>query len=336
MSKPVYLVVSLDVEEEGLFTGSYPQYGVTVTNTSALRRLAPLLALGIKPTLFCAYPVLTDARSCHIIKELRDEAGAEIAAHLHHWNTPPITTGTIDPLSRVPSRDLPDDVFQAKLENVLANASKLNGAPVTSFRMGRWDLHKKHFPLLARAGILTDASVRPLHGTCEKSRTPDHFAATATPYWVPTQYGHIFEVPLTVTPLVSAIRPLLDTFRHGNGCLGTFARYLASTTNYWGALALLPVYHPLWAMKAITRYYLASGGNVLSLTWHSSEMQEGATPHLPTEAHVRTFLKKITVYMRWLMRHYEVHCLTMSELRNSLGHCARSLTATQGDWTVAP
>lgn len=335
MSRPVYLVVSLDVEEEGLFTGYYAQSGVTVTNTAALTRLAPLLALKIKPTLFCAYPVLADCASRSILKSLRDNAGAEIAAHLHHWNTPPLATETKAVLTRVPAKELSDELFSAKLNSVLMMARDFIDTPVTSFRMGRWDLHRSRFPLLARAGILTDASVRPLHGNSAKTQSPDHFAAPSTPYWVPTASGHIFEVPLTVTPLFSAIPSLLNARRRGKGILAQCARYLASTTNYWGALALLPVYHPLWAMQAITAYYLACGGQVLSLTWHSSEMQPGATPHLPTESHVHKLLAKLTAYLVWLFRHYDVHSLTMNELRNTLGPSAKVLTASEGDWTLS-
>ena len=334
MSRSLYLVVSLDVEEEGLFTGSYAQSGVSVKNTQALTRLAPLLARKIKPTLFCAYPVLADAPARSLLQTLHDK-GCEIAAHLHHWNTPPFERETESVLTRVPAGELSDELFAAKLASVLELARSCTSSPVTSFRMGRWDLHRSRFPLLARAGLLTDASVRPLHGRASQSPSPDHFAAPSDPYWIPTKAGHIFEVPLTVMPLIPAIRPLLTSCRKAKGPLGRLATFLASTTNYWGALALLPVYHPLWAMQAITAYYLACGGQVLSLTWHSSEMQPGATPHLPTEAHVQKLLTRITNYLDWLLRRYDVHSLTMNELRNTLGPKVSVQTAAEGDWTVS-
>ena len=58
--QPLYLVVSLDVEEEGLFGGQYARRGFSTRNTASLKDLAPLCGMGIRPTLFCAHSVLTD------------------------------------------------------------------------------------------------------------------------------------------------------------------------------------------------------------------------------------------------------------------------------------
>jgi hypothetical protein len=86
---------------------------------------------------------------------------------------------------------------------------------------------------------------------------------------------------------------------------------------HWGALALLPVYHPLWAMKAVTKRHLARGGRVLSLTWHSSEMMPGATPHMPDTSAVERFLGKIRNYLYWLTGWTSVHGRTFDELRQA-------------------
>ena len=100
----------------------------------------------------------------------------------------------------------------------------------------------------------------------------------------------------------------------------------------WGALSLLPVYHPLWAMCAITKLYAARGGRVLSLTWHSSEMMPGCTPHLPDPTSVKKFTSKVGDWLNWLHRNYSVRCLTMGELRREMGPTAPLLTGN-GDWT---
>jgi hypothetical protein len=82
-------------------------------------------------------------------------------------------------------------------------------------------------------------------------------------------------------------------------------------------LALLPVYHPLWVMKAVTRRCLAQGSRVLSLTWHSSEMMPGATPHLPDAPAVERFLGKIRKYLRWLTGWTSVQGRTLDALRQT-------------------
>ena len=330
--QPLYLVVSLDVEEEGLFGGHYARRACTTRNTESLRRLEPLCRLGVRPTLFCAHSVLTDAPSRETLACLRDEHGAEIGAHLHHWNTPPLTEdGTDaalpDTAERVPAAAVPEALFAAKLASLTKAAQALGAAP-TSFRMGRWDLHRKHWPLLAEAGFLCDASVRPLHSVTSPLAGPDHFDAPASPYWVPVNNGKIFEVPLTVTPLLPALPRLLHRLPPQIGAS------VRSGFKSWGALALLPVYHPLWAMRAVTSLYAARGGRVLSLTWHSSEMMPGGAPHMPDAAAVQKLMDKIIAWIAWLRGRYAVHCVTMDELRQELGPTAPTLGG-RGDWTCS-
>ena len=322
-AQDVFLAVSLDVEEEGLFGGTYQCRGAGVRNVAELVRLDGLCRRGIRPTLFCAHSVFADAEACHTLERMRDTCGAEIGAHLHHWNTPPLPRD--DTLSRVPSAAVPQEAMAAKLDSLFAAARQFQGAPVTSFRMGRWDLHRQHWPLLAEAGVKVDASVRPLHGRTPGGN-PDHFSAPANPYWVDAGTQRIFEVPLTVTPLVPCLRSLL------NGP----ARALQSSFHMWGALALLPVYHPLWAMKAITSLYLARGGKVLSLTWHSSEMMPGGAPHIPDEQAVARLLHKIDAYVRWLQQGWNVRCCTMEQAREALGPEAPSPAGDNAcDWMCA-
>lgn len=154
----LYLVVSLDVEEEGLFGGRYARRAPRVTNTAQLSRLAPLLERGVRPTLFCAHSVLTDPASRAILARLRDMSGAEIGAHLHHWNTPPLDLDShaggqsdmADVTNSVPAASVPAALMAAKLGTLFRVGEDFQGAPLTSFRMGRWDLHRAHWPLLAR------------------------------------------------------------------------------------------------------------------------------------------------------------------------------------------
>ena len=327
MGKPsLFLAVSLDVEEEGLFSNQYDVLNVGVSNTAALERLIPFLNMGIRPTLFCAYSVLKDPSSRAILTKLK-ESGCEIGAHLHHWNTPPLSTNQAS-LSSVPASAVDDEIFAEKLAAVLELGASLANQAITSFRMGRWDLHQNRFPILARLGIRTDASVRPLHGKKWKSSEPDHFTAPREPYFVPTEYGNIFEVPLTVTPILQCLPKLIDKLPNKK-----ISNFLKATMHYWGALAMLPVYHPLFAMTTITTLAVARGLDVLVLTWHSSEMMPGATPHLPSSASVEQLLTKIKKYLIWLNQHYTVTSVTMEELRQ---HYAAKATVRQSayDWST--
>jgi len=113
---------------------------------------------------------------------------------------------------------------------------------------------------------------------------------------------------------------------------------LASSVQTWGALALLPVYHPLWVMQVLTKRYLARGGRVLSLAWHSSEMMPGATPHLSDAAAVERFLEKIRRYLRWLTGRAVVQGRTFDGLRQTwnpeyaVPHAGGTDASCGGDW----
>lgn len=306
MSEQLTVVVSVDVEEEGLFCGRYRCMGIELNNIRHLVRLKPFFERGIKPCLFCAYPVFTDLESCRILEKIL--ANVEIGAHLHHWNTPPIAQNIPDSgeLLSVPARQVPIQCLDAKIEHLMRVAHGFLGEPVTSFRMGRWDLHAAILPLLQKYGILIDASVRPLHSHIHKDQGPDHFDAPSDPYWIPLAAGNLLEVPLTVAPLLAPLSHIPARFG--------WSRRLRTSLKRWGALALLPANHPLWLMRLTTNLHVNRGGRVISLTWHSSEMMPGGTPHLADKSAVDKFLQKIGLYLDWLDANFKVRYMALSDL----------------------
>lgn len=158
---PLAVVVSLDVEEEGLFSGSYPRQGAGLTNIPLLRRLEFFPAtFGLPLTLLCDYPVLTHAPSLAVLDGLLGRVGGELGAHLHPWNTPPFPE--LPWPEPVPTSVMPLDTFRAKLESLQASARAFSGRPAVSFRMGRWNLFRRAMAVLPEVGIEVDSSVAPL------------------------------------------------------------------------------------------------------------------------------------------------------------------------------
>lgn len=326
--KRVTVTLALDVEEEGLFSGKYRRLGSTVRNIASLEALKPFLERGVRPTLFCAWPVFQDREARKILDELRGRYPLEIGAHLHFWNTPPLVEGPclrIEPVyDKVPSVRVNPAIMKAKLLKLMEAANDFNSAQTTSFRMGRWDLHRIHWPMLMSCGIKCDASVRPLHSGWQAD-IPDHFDAPQDPYILRNQYGSIFEVPLTVASWLPFIKQLKNDKR--------FPSLLKAGFQHWGALPLLSIEYPLPLLKLVSLLHIGGGGKNLSLTWHSSEMMPGGAPHMPHARKVGKFLKKMRAYFSWLERRYDVSYETMQSLMLKTRASAPCIEERNGDWT---
>ena len=324
----LYVIVSLDVEEEGLFSGNYAARGCGVRNVALLPRLAPLTHdLGFPLTLFCAHTVFSSPEARPHLAWMRDHCRAEIAAHLHHWSTPPLTDGEdSDDSSQkdgppVRTDKMPRQLLRRRLRTLLDAGRDFQGAPLTSFRMGRWDLKASVRPLLAEEGITFDSSVCPLRVF---SGGPDHFLAPTEPYW-PEDCPGLLESPVTQVALL----PPLARLWYGL----TRRKALVDSFHFWGALSPNPVWHSPAVMRAATRLLVRRGGRVLSLFWHSSEMLPGGSPNIPDQAAADALYQKTFNYLRWLCENYNVMGLTAAQLREmapSLHFGQRP--AGKGDW----
>lgn len=304
MREKLHVCISLDVEEEGLFTGAYASHNVTVNNVALLPRLEPIsLQQGFPLTLFCAYSVFSDPAACETAIWMHERCGAEIAAHLHNWSTPPWSAeNTSGPPLR--THRLDPQLLRQRLASLLAEGRAKTGQPLTSFRMGRWDLKKEILPLLIEAGITVDSSICPLRSF---RNGPDHFLAPASPYFAETGSGTILEVPLTQVPLSRSLA------RIWHGLLGKYPSWLDSF-HFFAALSANPVWHSETVMKAATRLHYQRGGRLLNLFWHSSEMMAGASPNVPDEAAASRLLAKITSFCAWLRKEFPVEAITACQI----------------------
>lgn len=310
--QPIRVIVSLDVEEEGLFSGRYATQDCKVENVNLLPKLAPLSHdLGFPLTLLCAYTVLTSVKACKVLAHMRDAAGAEIGAHLHHWSTPPRDPhGQDGPPERSDAMD--QDLLRQRLRSLLNVGRDFQGTPLTSFRMGRWDLKARVRPMLAEEGILVDSSVSPLRAF---ANGPDHFLAPTDPYWVPCPDScKLLEVPITQVAWLPALARAW--YAMGKALPATMRPKVIDSFKFFGAMSANPVWHSLPVMRAATRTHIARGGKVISLFWHSSEMLAGASPNTPNQAAAEALLAKIHTYLVWLRDSYDVQGVTLSSLYN--------------------
>ncbi len=300
----LYVCISLDVEEEGLFSGSYASKNLSVDNVAHLPRLAPLYQdLGFAVTLFCAHSVFADENAAKTILWMRDHCGCEIAGHLHHWSTPPADNAPYATSPPVRTHILPQQLLKQRLNTLLTAGREIIGHPITSFRMGRWDLKNILFPMLANSGIKVDSSVCPLRVF---PNGPNHFLAPADPYWVAINADmRILEAPVTQIPLIKQLAKLWHVYAPGK-----YVDYF----HFFGALSANPLWHGPLARRVATLLHTQRGGMILNFFWHSSEMMPQGSPHIRDQKAADKLLASIFSFCKWLRSTFDVHPVTATQL----------------------
>ena len=332
-SQPLAVVVSLDVEEEGLFSGSYPRCGAGLTNIPHLERLEFLpREFGLPLTCLCDYPVLRHGPSLAVLEGLLARLGGELGAHLHPWNTPPFPEMPWpEPVS---TAVMPLDVFRAKLESLQDAVAAFCGRRATSFRMGRWNLFRRAMAVLPEAGFTVDSSVAPLRHV---RGGPDHFLAPADPYWLrPAGPAgpRLLEAPTTQVPLAPGSPAFFAALSDRLGSRGRDAvrAFFMKTLT----LGVNPVWMPEATMRLAVRAHVRRGGRAVTLFWHSSELLPGASPHFPDKAAVDGFLAKVRRFAGWLRRTFDVRGTTLGALAGPDFSWPDRSSATRrrstGDW----
>ena len=311
-SKRLNVALTIDVEEDGLFTGVYSSETACVSNVRHLWRLDPLIRdYGIKPTLLTSYQVAENAECRQILHKLKNRWAGEIGAHLHHWNTDPKVELTHRP--PVPSELIPVEVLRAKTENLLEALTTISGERSTSFRMGRFNLGPKMFSVLEETGFRVDSSIEPLRS---EYGGPDHIVAQSDPYYPDsrdprkTGFSKILEVPITINPIISKIDVLVEKARTA-GLLRTdeLLRLVSSLVS----IPAQPAWLGLRAAKFAVTLHTLKGGRFLTIFFHSSELAPGLNPLHPDEDSVQRFLKKLRRFFMWLTEKYDVGFITLAE-----------------------
>ena len=306
------LLVTIDVEEEGLFSGKYPREESSASNVFELDVLdSVFLELNVRPTLLVSYQVANKDKSLKKIVSLKDKWKAEIGAHLHHWNTPPIVFDEVR--QPTPSELMSVDLLEAKASSLFESLSNGKSKP-TSFRMGRFNLGPKMFQVLERMGVKVDSSISPLRKSYGGA---DHLMASSDPYFPnpldPTEKGKssVLEAPVTILPIFRGVGKCLDLLSR-TGCFPEKAtEWLAMNV---ASIAIQPAWVNLNVVKTGVRLHRARGGECLTIFFHSSELVPGLNPLNPTKEAVQDFIMNLKTFIRWLQTRYEAKSYTLSEL----------------------
>jgi hypothetical protein len=242
----VLFVLSVDTEEEWDWKTEFPQYNVQVENIQAIEEFQQECnSIGIRPTYFVDYPVVNSPQSVQVLKSIDQAGQCEIGAHLHPWCNPPMTPENDEFFSHVVN--LPIDLVEQKLVNLLGKLRASFGKDISSFRTGRWGINSAVMALLIKHGITVDSSVYPYY----RNSYFNCDGAPVDPYWPDlsdplkgqsqTQQSSIFEIPVSAG------------FNHAQFNLCDKLHKLSSSR----FLSFFRVPGILWQLKLLRKIYLS-------------------------------------------------------------------------------
>jgi hypothetical protein len=314
----VVLVVSIDTEEDNWDAA---RSGITVRNIRGLaRQHAFLRRIGVRATYFTNYAVARDPSAAALLRELRDDGGVELAAHLHPWNTPPLDE-RFDARATM-LKNLRPELQRAKIEtltNALGDA--FSEAP-NAFRAGRWGIDAAGIAALIDAGYAIDSSVIPFLDWRRVADGPDHRGAPLQPYRldgrgdvrVPASEG-LLEMPASCA---FTRRPF--------GAWNQFYTIAESITAPWFPFAplmrktgvvrrigLTPETHDVRDLLAVSRCIVDAGCRYLHLFWHSPTMTPGLSPFVKDASQLDAFYDSIGRYVDELAATMPLSFATVSE-----------------------
>jgi hypothetical protein len=313
----VGLTVSIDTEEDNWTPATRD---ITTRNISQLPKLAALFErLGVRATYFTTYQAAICAESASVLRALHGSGSAEIAAHLHPWNTPPLC-GIESAVSMLLS--YPPEVQELKIARLVdALRSQLHIEPV-SFRAGRFGLGATTIPMLLRSGLHTDSSVTPLL-SWEKHGGPSFLRAPRQPYRIDagravteaSLVGDVTEVPVTVGYTRFRGESWVRIARFLGSPVARRLRLagLSSRLGLVQRVILSPETNNLREMLRLSRQMIAIGARHLHMFFHSGSLSAGLTPFARSARDVQRMYDTIEGYVHGLEEMADVTFCTTSE-----------------------
>lgn len=317
------LIVTIDTEEEGLWSGEYKSKS-TVDNIQSVPRFQDLCdRYSIRPTYLVTTPVAQEDSSIKILKRIQDEGRCEIGTHIHPWNSPPLGAESAD------SKDsflcnLDPELQHVKLEQLTDLIEENFGVRPVSFRAGRYGIGTVALQSLRKLGYKVDSSVLPLADYRDQNG-PDFRNANCQPYFPSERDIHargedrgLLEVPVTAGfthrhfDLANRLRrmALKPPFRNLRA-VGILDRTGIATK-----VKLSPEQASLEQMKKLARAVLSQGVPTLVLMFHSSSLLPGASPYVRTEADLDGFLHRLDVFFQFADKELSVEHLTLGASHN--------------------
>jgi hypothetical protein len=324
-SSPPVLLVTIDTEEEGLWSGVYRKSGNTVANLRGIPWFQQLCdSLSVFPTYLVDSPVVADAYGSDLLRNYQLEGRAEVGAHLHPWCTAPFEEEVCARNSWL--CNLPEELQRRKLQTLTDEITRVIGRAPTSFRGGRYGLGTYAANVLVDLGYVVDSSVLPFYSYGEQSG-PDFSRATWMPYRVSSRdflsadpAGRLVELPVTVGFNSNDFHRTWrrhQQFSTGQPVLRLLNRVL-DRVQIGHRIKLSPEKSSAGEMKMLITRALRQRAECLVLLFHSSSLVQGLSQYVSTPRQFEQFQRSLTdLLIYW---------------RKTLGYPAPTMTDFAKQW----
>ena len=318
MSRPILLIVSVDTEEDNW---EPRRDAVTIENIREVPRFDALCQrLGVRATYFTAYQVAIREWAGTILSELR-AGGAEIGAHLHPWNTPPLEEPFVPRNTML--KNLPLALQLAKLQRLTATLREAIGARPLAFRAGRYGLGRDTIAALIRCGYLIDSSVTPFVSWEAYDGGPTFVGAPLDMYRhgggrdvrTPEPDGALVEIPLSTGYSRAPFGVWSGVYRalRARALHPLHLPGLAARLGVVSRILLSPETHSVADMLTLSRHLIDGGVRHLHVFLHSPSLCQGLSPFAVDRAGVERIYRGIASYVESLSRMTALAFVTISE-----------------------
>ena len=318
------LMVNIDTEEEGLFSGRYPTRDWRLGHLEELPRLQAIFdRFSVVPTYQVTTPVIMDGPGGRHLEHFLADGRCDIGGHLHPWTTEPIGGLPADDAHSMPCM-LPPDLVQEKLATLTRQIRDRFGLQPVAYRSGRYGSSAAHTGFLLECGYRVETSVCPFVSHAAFGG-PDYFDAPLTPYWLgiddmlaPQPTGELLCVPISA----GFSRP------HFAKAAWLYRRLARTSLRHLRLIGLLyrlrllrlirlnPELTSLEDMISLCRALLRRGTEVFHLTFHSSNIGVGGTPYVPDQDARDAFLRRLTGVLDFLVAGQGVTPITTRDYYN--------------------
>ncbi len=311
----VTLVVSIDTEGDA-WSPTRAAYGCG--NVLQLRRARSLFErLGVRCTYLPTWQVAHDPAGSALLAELHASGQAEVGAHLHPWDNPPMDEA-FEPRNTMLC-NLPGALQTEKLRRLTDALTAVRGGEApTTFRAGRWGLGRSTVGALASCGYTVDSSVTP-YTSWAQYEGPDFSGAPLVPYrvgdrhapLVPDPEGGLRELPMsagyTRRPF-AAWHDVLHAMGRVRGVRG-----LAHRVGLVRHVLCSPEDASRQEMGALARQLLTQRVPHIQLMLHSQSLTPGLSPFTRSARDVERLYARIEGFVTDLASIAEVRFATIGE-----------------------